>query len=158
MNNITIIAIAVVAVIVIGLLLSRRGKPVEPWQGEVKAKKKAEVKAGFEPWADKYEGVEYTVECLGDYDGVPFITVWIKTDKPLKQSFEVNAREKALVIPPEPVAPYVKELLDMGVNYIDINYNTDWIAAEVPENRAIVDRELAERIVKLLVGIRNVAG
>ena len=42
MNNITIIAIIVIAVIVIGLLLRRRGKAIEPWQGEVKAKKKAE--------------------------------------------------------------------------------------------------------------------
>ncbi|HLC18164.1 MAG TPA: hypothetical protein VJM57_04010, partial [Thermodesulfobacteriota bacterium] len=68
------------------------------------------------------------------------------------------ARGKAPVIPPEPVASYVRELLDMGVTYIDINHNTDWIAAEVPERTATVDRELAERIVKLLVGIRNVAG
>ena len=158
MNNITIIAIAVIAVIVIGLFLRRRGKAIEPWQGEVKAKKKAEVKVGFEPWADKYEGVEYTVECLGDYDGEPFITVWIKIDKPAIASFEVNAREKAPVIPPEPVAPHVRELLEMGVNYIDINYNTDWIAAEVPEAGATVDRELAERIVKLLIGIRNAVG
>src|SRR3990172_8084643 len=154
MNNITIIAIAVIAAIVIGFLLSRRGKAIEPWQGNVK-KVKVEKKAGFEPWSDKYEGVEYAVECLGDYDGVPIITVWIKIDKPLKKSFEVNAREKAPVIPPEPVAPHVRELLEMGVNYIDINYNTDWIAAEVPESKATVDRELAERIVKLLIGIRN---
>ena len=158
MNNIAIIAIVVVAAVVIGLLITKRGKPIEPWQGKVKAENKAEKKAGFEPWSDKYEGVEYTVECLGDYDNVPFITVWIKIDKPLKQSFEVNARGKAPVIPPEPVAPYVRELLDMGVNYIDINYNTDWIAAEVPETRATVDRDLAERMVKLLVGIRNAVG
>lgn len=158
MNNIAIIAIVVVAAIVIGLLITKRGKPIEPWQGKAKTKKKAEKKPEFEPWSDKYEGVEYTAECLGDYDNVPFITVWIKIDKPLKQSFEVNAREKAPVIPPEPVAPYVRELLDMGVNYIDINYNTDWIAAEVPETRATVDREFAERMVKLLVGIRNAVG
>ena len=96
MNNIAIIAIVVVAAVVIGLLITKRGKPIEPWQGKVKAENKAEKKAGFEPWSDKYEGVEYTVECLGDYDNVPFITVWIKIDKPLKQSFEVNARERRL--------------------------------------------------------------
>ncbi|MFZ3072724.1 MAG: hypothetical protein WA162_05740 [Thermodesulfobacteriota bacterium] len=158
MNNIAIIAIVVIAVIVIGFLLSKRSEAVEPRQGEAKTEKKTEKETRFEPWSDKYEGVEYTAECLGDYDGEPFITVSIKVDKPLKQSFEVNARGKAPVIPPEPVAQYVRELLQMGVNYIDINYNTDWIAAEVPEGRATVDRELAERIVRLLVGIRNVAG
>src|SRR3990172_8725882 len=157
MNNITIIAIIVIAVIVIGLLLRRRGKAIEPWQGEVKTEKKAEKKPGFEPWSGKYEGVEYAAECLGDYDGEPFITVWIKIDKPLKQSFEGNAREKDPAIPPEPVAPHVRELLDMGVNYIDIGYNTDWIAAEVSEKTATVDRDMAERIVGLLVKIRDSA-
>jgi len=157
MNNIAILAGVVIAAVVIGFLINKRGKPVEPRQGEAKAGKKAEKKPGFEPWSGKYEGVEYTVECLGDYDGEPFITVWIKIDKPLKQSFEVNAREKAPAIPPEPVAPHVRELLDMGVNYIDIGYNTDWIAAEVSEKTATVDRDMAERIVGLLVKIRDSA-
>src|SRR3990172_1444911 len=110
MNNIAILAGGVIAAGVIGVLINKRGEPGEARQGEAKAGKKAEKKPGFEPWADKYEGVEYTVECLGDYDGEPFITVWIKIDKPLKQSFEVNAREKAPAIPPHPLPPHPTKL------------------------------------------------
>ncbi len=109
-----------------------------------------------QPWTGVYNGVEYAVECLGEKNGEPFVTVYIGLPALLSQRLEVNARKDRPPIS-DKRAMDINALLDMGVDYIDISFNTNWIAAEVPVSRAKVDKNLAEKIVKHLIHIRDLS-
>ena len=117
---------------------------------------------GGEEWTGSLSGVEYTVESLSE----DTVTIWIDLDEGLSFELEVNARgEKSPVITGGeelkgvPIAGEINSLLSLGADYIDVNYNTDWVAAEIPGGAdvggLVVDRGRAEEIVGHLVRIRE---
>lgn len=117
---------------------------------------------GDDEWTGTLEGVEYTVESLSE----DTVTIWVDLDEPLSFELEVNARgEKSPIMTGSEdlkgvhIAADINALLSLGVDYIDVNYNTDWVAAEVPGGAEvgglIVDRGKAEEIVGHLVRIRE---
>lgn len=97
----------------------------------------------------------YSVECLGYAGDDPIITVSIPLDKPLPNPLEVNARDDAPSLEGDPRAGLLRPLLELGVNYVDISYNTNWIAAEVPSSSGPMDEARAEEIVGYLVQLRD---
>lgn len=108
-------------------------------------------------------GVTYCAEILGyDMDdgssgkGTPIVTVYFSLTKPLSRRLEINARKTRPVLK-DNRAEYINALLDMGVNYIDIGFNADLMAAEVPVTKAAVDKALAERIVERLIKLRDLS-
>ncbi|MFZ2302543.1 MAG: hypothetical protein WAW10_11835 [Gallionella sp.] len=115
---------------------------------------------GFELLSGVYNGVEYVAEELGEvvFENIfePTVTVHIRTETwQVKQPMEVNARKKRPAIAHDRRAADINSLLDYGATYIDIGYNTDWVAAEFPLSRVTMDRDLAEHVVGCLVRLRN---
>ncbi|MDO8464527.1 MAG: hypothetical protein Q7S46_04635 [Gallionella sp.] len=115
---------------------------------------------GFEPLSGVYNGVEYVAEELGEVvlGNVfePTVTVHIEAKTwPIKQPTEINARKKRPVIAHDHRAADINSLLDYGATYIDIGYNTDWVAAEFPSSRVTMDRGFAEHVAECLVRLRN---
>lgn len=106
------------------------------------------------PCTGVYNGIEYTVELLGSGESGPVITVYINLSALLSQRLEINARKDRPSIS-DKRAVDINALLDLGANYIDISFNTNWIAAEVPVSRANVDKNLAEKIVEHLIRLRD---
>ena len=97
----------------------------------------------------------YSVECLGYAGDDPITTVSIPLDESLPNPLEVNARDGAPSLEGDPRAGLVRRLLELGVNYVDISYNTNWIAAEVPSSSGPVDEARAEEIVRCLTQLRD---
>lgn len=106
------------------------------------------------PWTGVYNDIEYTVEFLGSGGSGPVITVYINLPALLSQRLEVNARKDRPSIS-DKRARDINALLDLGVDYIDISFNTNWIAAEVPVSRANVDKNLAKKIAGHLIRLRD---
>ena len=68
---------------------------------------------------------------------------------------EINTRDgRPDDVPPE-LAQDVDALLGLGANYIDVGFNTDRMAAEVPFAHIDVDEALAEKVIHHLVNILN---
>ena len=114
----------------------------------------------FKPLTGIYNGVEYSAEDLGDIDFgngyEPTVTVHIDAKtRPIKQPLEINAREKRPVIAHDHRVADINSLLDCGATYIDIGYNTDWVAVELPSNRVTIDQGLIENVVGCLIRIRD---
>lgn len=114
----------------------------------------------FKPLTGVFNGVEYVAENLGDIDlgsgFEPSVTVHIgATTRSIKRSLEINAREKRPVIAHDGRAADINSLLDCGATYIDIGYNTDWLAVELPSNRVTIDQGLIENVVGCLIRIRD---
>ena len=115
---------------------------------------------GFEPFTGVYDGVAYTAEELGDIDlgsgPEPTVTVHIGAKAgSIKRPMEINAREIRPVIAHDSRAADINLLLDCGATYIDIGYNTDWVAVELPLSRATIDRSLTEHMVGCLLRIKK---
>lgn len=106
-----------------------------------------------EGWVGEHKGVEYTAE---SYDGENVI-VAIHVDERLPVSMEINARNERPAIAESMLATEVNALISLGATYIDINYNTNWLAAELPTARIRVDRKTAERVVEHLLRIKEIA-
>ena len=104
-----------------------------------------------ESWQDTWQGVTYTATSY-DWETV---TVEFGLENPLSKTIEINARGKTPAIENDSLKADIEALLDLGVNYIDIGFNTERMAAEVPFAHINVDRALAEKIVTHLVNIRN---
>ncbi|MBI5889003.1 MAG: hypothetical protein HZB82_09925 [Deltaproteobacteria bacterium] len=130
-------------------------------------KTKARIAAGRnlpKAFTGEYKGVAYSAETLGfnpDKDdpsafGTPCVTVSIDAPKPLSRELEVNARKTRPAVSGDRAA-HIDALLDMGADYIDVGFNTTWVAAEVPATKAVVDRALAERIVERLIKLRELS-
>lgn len=107
-------------------------------------------------WTGNYNSVNYTVECLGHIADWPLMTVWIDLPEPISQKLEVNAREKQPLIPEDKRREDIKALLELGIEYIDIGYSTDWIAAELAAGKSM-DHPLAELIAKHLIKLRELS-
>ncbi|MBI5439224.1 MAG: hypothetical protein HY936_09820 [Nitrosomonadales bacterium] len=116
----------------------------------------------FKPITGVCNGVEYAAENLGDIDlgsgYEPLVTVHIgaKT-QPIKWPLEINAREQRPVMAQDNRAEDINSLLDCGATYIDIGYNTDWVAVELPSNRVTIDISLIENVVGCLIRIRDLS-
>lgn len=115
---------------------------------------------GFEPLSGVYNGVEYVAEELGEvvFENVfePTVTIHIGAETwQIKQPLEINARKMRPDIAHDRRAADINSLLDYGATYIDIGYNTDWMAAEFPLSRVTMDRDLVEHVVACLVRLRN---
>lgn len=104
-----------------------------------------------EGWDGEYKGVEYSVD---SYDGAT-MTVAIPVYEKLKTSVEINARNDRPTVSETFLAGEINSLLNLGANYVDINYNTNWIAAEVPLDLVPFDKKLAEKIVEHLIRIKD---
>ncbi len=106
-------------------------------------------------WQDTCKGRRYHVEEFRD----SVVTVWVDIPAHLESRLEINARTKRPLVLENPAFGEIKALLDMGVNYIDISYNANWLAAELPRSNAPgLDRKKAERIVGHLIEIGNILG
>ena len=115
---------------------------------------------GFEPLSGVYNGVEYVAEVLGEVvlENIfePTVTVHIGAENwQIKQPMEINARKKRPVMAHDRRAADINSLLDYGATYIDIGYNTDWVAAEFPLSRVTMDHGLVEHVAGCLVRLRN---
>lgn len=115
----------------------------------------------FKPWQGRISGVDYFVENLGDIARqgrwVASITVWMDAGGKLLHPLEINARDGKQP-PPRPEDPrsiYIEELLALGSEYIDLGYNTDWLAAEFNADRVKMTPELAQQAAELLLAIRE---
>ncbi|MDC0358520.1 hypothetical protein OAO01_06860 [Oligoflexia bacterium] len=104
-------------------------------------------------WKSTFMGVKYRVE---SYDGET-MTVAIDVPKILPYQAEIDARDGRPTDVDPRLVSNVGLLLDLGANYIDISYNTNRVAAEVPFDSATVDKRLAEKIVGLLIRLRDAA-
>ncbi|MBI5626394.1 MAG: hypothetical protein HY935_04235 [Nitrosomonadales bacterium] len=114
----------------------------------------------FEPLAGVYNGVEYAAEYLGDIDlgkgFEPSVTVHIDANAgSIKRPLEINARKQRLVIAHDSRAADINSLLDSGATYINIGYNTDWVAVELPSNRVTIDKGMIENVVGCMIRIRD---
>ena len=104
-----------------------------------------------DPWHGTAAGVAYSATSY-DWETV---TIEFSLDGALTRTAEINARdEKPENVPPE-LAQDIEALLDLGANYIDIGFNTDQMAAEIPFAHINVDKSLTEKVVERLVNIRN---
>lgn len=116
----------------------------------------------FEPLTGVFNGVEYTAEELGDIDfgngSEPTVTVHIDAKAgSIKRPMEINAREIRPAIAHDSRAADINSLLDCGATYIDIGHNTDWVAVELPLNRATIDQDLVEYMAGCLIRIRDLS-
>lgn len=97
-------------------------------------------------------GVPYLAE---SYDGQS-LTISIDANKKIATPIEVNARAKRPPVPPGPVSGEIEALLNQGADYIDIAYNTNWIAAGFPLGVASrFSQTEKERLVQQLIRIRS---
>lgn len=155
----TWIIIIAVALVLLTVILRKKSvttitHPAETkpaWPGAAKEETPA-------AWTGSYNGVAYTVECLGHSmpDDKPIMTVWIDLPEPTSQQLEVNAREKQPNVPKGKREEDIKALLALGITYIDIGYNTGWLAAEMATGKNL-DHALAELVAKHLIRLRELS-
>jgi len=103
------------------------------------------------PFSGTVQKTQYNAE---SYD---WETMTIEFNLPhiLLHPVEINARRgKPTNVDPE-LAKEVDALLQLGVNYIDISYNTARMAAEIPFKGRTVDKALANKIVRHLLKLRD---
>jgi len=106
-----------------------------------------------EDWEATYMGEDYTAR---SYDGVVMtVSIEIKDTLPIHQ--EINARIERPELSQSAIAGDINALLYLGANYVDIGYNTNWIAAEFPISTVKVDERLAKRAVTHLIRLRDAA-
>jgi hypothetical protein len=162
---------AFVAIILIWLLRRRSEKRLEPPRQEA-----AQQRPGFvfdtpdgQDWSAQAHGVTYEA-CLYSEETA---TIEVATPEKLAAPLEVNAREKTPDLGNDPRKGEVKALLDLGVDYIDIGFNTDRVAAELPcrrfaservetlegrnVRRVVISKELAAKIVGHLLRLRDMS-
>lgn len=107
----------------------------------------------MEPWYGERNGVPYNVVSYGDGT----ITIEIDIPKILPKTLEIDARIERPSLEDTEFATEINALLNLGVDYIDLSYNTTRVAAEVPMDKIVVDQKLAERIVDHLIRLRDLA-
>ncbi len=105
-----------------------------------------------EPWQGNASGVAYSATSY-DWETV---TIEFDLDQTLTKTVEINARDGRPDDVPDELVEDVDALFGLGANYIDIGFNTDRMAAEVPFAHINVDEALAEKVVQHLVNILNV--
>lgn len=99
-----------------------------------------------------FEGIKYTV---AHYYEEPIVTVEILLETKLSRPLEINARERAPVLPNDERRAILQALLDLGADYIDVGFNADRVAAEFQETQVTVDEGLAQKIAALLIPLRE---
>ena len=180
-DYIVALVIAVFLVFVVFVVLRRRNRAVDftnfdgggkadylaaQYQAAAAAQTGANDNNDFKPWAGVYKGVSYTVESLGyrpvkGSDGKTrneqVLTAWIALDKKLSRPFEINGFDKATKLPDAERGRHIMELIKAGVDYIDVGYNTDWVAAEVLATKFKTDRALVEKIVEELIALKSLS-
>ncbi len=104
-----------------------------------------------EPWKDTYQGINYSAT---SYDWVT-VTIEFGLDKPISRTIEIDAREGDSTIEDDNLKQDIENIFELGANYIDIGFNTDRMAAEVPFKHINVDKALAEKILSHLINIRD---
>ena len=102
-----------------------------------------------EPWQDNFQDITYSAT---SYDWVT-VTIEFGLDKPLSRTVEINARDGKPTIENDNLKEDIEALLALGVIYIDIGFNTDRMAAEVPFAHLNVDKLLAEKILPNIINI-----
>jgi hypothetical protein len=105
-------------------------------------------------WQGSYDGVNYSAQSY-DWETV---TIEFGIDNRLPNPIEVNARAQRPALEHSGLSADIEALLDLGVDYIDIGFNTDRIAAEVPFTHISVDQAFAAKVLRHLVNIRNALG
>ena len=104
-----------------------------------------------EPWQDDFQDITYSAT---SYDWVT-VTIEFGLDKLLSRTVEINARDGKPTIENDNLKEDIEALLALGVIYIDIGFNTNRMAAEVPFAHINVDKSLAEKILPHLMNIYN---
>lgn len=104
-----------------------------------------------EAWIGTFAGVGYSTT---SYDWVT-VTIEFPLSAPVSEPREINARNETPAIDDDILKSDIEALLDLGANYIDIGFNTDRLAAEVPFAHINVDKDFAEKILEHLINIRN---
>ena len=104
-----------------------------------------------EPWQDNFQDITYSAT---SYDWVT-VTIEFGLDKLLSRTVEINARDGKPTIENDNLKEDIEALLALGVIYIDIGFNTNRMAAEVPFAHINVDKSLAEKILPHLMNIYN---
>ena len=123
----------------------------------IKAKGGVITAPNEEPYPEEFEGeaagTKYLVGC---YYQDRTMTVQIDVPKELAKKLEVNARDGAPRLPvDDPRLSDVKILLDLGFNFVEVGYNSARAAAELPKAKGRIDAALAERVVPILVRLRD---
>ncbi|MDH4227008.1 MAG: hypothetical protein OEV59_04540 [Deltaproteobacteria bacterium] len=109
---------------------------------------------GFEPFSGEVDGVTYVVEELADGTA----TVWLDMEVDVEEPFALSARDGDLKIECDKdiaaridTDPDIRELLGLKSTYIDIGYNTNWVAAELPREIAISNKAVIEQVARVLL-------
>ncbi|MBI2413902.1 MAG: hypothetical protein HYV24_11930 [Deltaproteobacteria bacterium] len=143
LSTIVVIIIVLAALALIFALKSRGVGGGAPAQPSVRAERPRSFTGSL-------SGVDFVAD---SYDST---TVTVEIDaKGIKRPLEVNARKgrpEALV---DERKGEIEALLDLGADYIDIGFNTDRVAAEFPVKSVDVTRGLAERVVAILIRLRD---
>ena len=144
----------VILVIFILILRSRSVETIAPPSGiQLDESERVSQSNDFIPqgWTDSYKGVPYTVE---SYDGET-MTIEIEVTGDLSRPLEINARSGRPTIEESPRRKNIEALLKLGVNYIDIGFNTNRVAAEIQIGSVVIDKHLATKVVDYLIRLRD---
>ena len=111
-------------------------------------------------WTGARAGVKYSVQNYGSWkreDGrlVEIVTIHVPSPDRVAHPLEVNARGGRPRVDDPSRQTEIDALLRLGAEYIDVGYNTDWIAADFMVDRVTVDHPLAEKVVDLLAALRE---
>jgi len=116
------------------------------------ARSEAESAVPGEDWEGEVGGEPFRVECL---DGESW-TVSVDAEDGVAKKLEVGAGGNLQGEPPDSVrSGLLISLAKEGAAYIDVGYNTDWVAAVFPARGKPLDRAKAERAAALLVHLRE---
>ena len=83
------------------------------------------------------------------------MTIEIEVSKDLSKPLEINARLGRPTIEESSRHDNIEALLNLGANYIDIGFNTNRVAAELPMESVVIDKHLATKVVYCLIRLRD---
>ncbi|MCB9030396.1 MAG: hypothetical protein H6619_05035 [Deltaproteobacteria bacterium] len=146
------------------LFIKKRGGSTitMPAHARARTKPKEDLDSNFSKdvsdlgWVDSLVGIPFKVDCY--YDQVLTVEIEGYSDFPFKGQIYAEEGDKWQSSNlPENVKREIKGLFKQGVNYVDLNYNSDRIAAEVPDAVGKLSKEQAKKIAFHLVAIRKYA-
>ncbi len=146
------IAGIVILVILILILRSRSVETIKPLSGtQLNENINKSNNSVSQVWTDTYKGIPYTVE---SYDGET-MTIEIEVSKDLSKPLEINARLGRPTIEESSRRDNIEGLLNLGANYVDIGFNTNRVAAELPMESVVIDKHLTTKVVDYLIRLRD---
>ncbi|MCB0333558.1 MAG: hypothetical protein KDD55_08675 [Bdellovibrionales bacterium] len=108
------------------------------------------TKPTFTAWKGSLVGTPFSVEQYSDE------TITVEIELPVGMDFQTEVNPLTSMSVPKKIERDVLKLLALGAVYIDVNFNTNRVAAEFPIENGVLSNDKAKKIAFHLVAIKKI--